>query len=227
MKDYRYSIVDFTKEVLKEDIQPWQERVMVAIENHMKDHPRKPVKIAIAGGHGCRKTATAGIINSWFHSVCRNPLSCVTANKRILAQTKTRRAIEQRMPPIDGYSEWGSVFYASALLPEDFAGFMGDNILMIFDEASGIQDLVWEVASSAFVDEGGIKIHLALGVAHSRTDGFAKCFTDPEWLTFHVDSRENSRIDKEFIEELAERHGEESNYIRTRIRGLLPTPEVD
>lgn len=223
MEDYRYNIVGFARKVLHQDILPWQEKVMGRIESRLrKGEPI--IKVAIAGGHGSRKTNFMAIINSWMQANFEGAQSCITASKsRALRYITERRVRELDQFPLPG----NFTNYVDCTDLEGFAGYMGRSVLMGFDEASGIPEETWEVAMSAMAESDGVKIFLATGVAHRRDDKFAKCFTDSSWHVYHIDSRDNTQADKEYFERLVEEYGRNSNYVRTRIMGCLPSSEED
>ena len=62
---------------------------------------------------------------------------------------------------------------------EAFAGLhnKGKRILLIFDEASAIPDVIWEVSEGALTDEGTQIIWCVFGNPTRNTGRFKGCFT--------------------------------------------------
>src|SRR6185437_912219 len=100
----------------------------------------------------------------------------------------------------------------------------GKRIVLIFDEASAIDDKVWEVAEGALVDEETEIIWLAFGNPTKNTGRFKECFGrfKHRWKTFQIDSRTVEGTNKAQIEKWIEDYGEDSDFVRVRVRGEFP-----
>jgi len=79
--------------------------------------------------------------------------------------------------------------------PQAFAGLhnKGKRMLMIFDEASEIEDIIWETAEGAFSDRDTQLIWLVCGNPTRNTGRFRECFDGGQhhdfWHTTQIDSR--------------------------------------
>ena len=86
---------------------------------------------------------------------------------------------------------------------EAFAGLhnKGKRIVLVFDEASGIADKVWEVAQGALTDEGTELIWIVRGNPTKNTGGFRECFGKRRnlWRTRQIDSRTVEGTNKEYL----------------------------
>jgi len=60
-----------------------------------------------------------------------------------------------------------------------FQGFHAKNILVVFDEATGIPDNIWDMAEG-LMTSANVKF-LAIGNPTSKRSRFHKCFSDKEW----------------------------------------------
>jgi hypothetical protein len=109
---------------------------------------------------------------------------------------------------------------------EAFAGLHNKNkrIILIFDEASGIDDGVWEVAEGALTDENTEIIWLAVGNPTRATGRFRECFGRHRnlWKTVQLDSRDVEGTNKAYLDELAQTYGEDHDIVRVRVRGVFP-----
>lgn len=108
---------------------------------------------------------------------------------------------------------------------EAFAGLHNEEgtVFVIFDEASGIAPKVWEVADGATTDGEGF--FLAFGNP-TRPDGaFFDCFTKHEEMFYldHVDSREVSHTNKQALNDIIKKHGEDSDAAKVRVYGQFPS----
>jgi len=124
--------------------------------------------------------------------------------------------------------------------PDSVASFQGwhaENIMMIFDEASGIPPVIWEAAVGAM--SGGTTVRfLVVGNPNSNSGPFYNAFKDP---TFHkvkisafdipnvIDKRPviPGLTDHHFVEEVAARYGVNSNAYKVRVLGEFPDQASD
>lgn len=117
---------------------------------------------------------------------------------------------------------------------EAFAGFhnYGKRILIILDESSGIPQPIWDTVEGFFLDHDTEIICLAFGNPLQNSGGFYEIFKEEErrasedlpaiWKTYHIDSREVEGVNRTVIDQMIELHGEDSDYVKTRVRGLFP-----
>lgn len=109
---------------------------------------------------------------------------------------------------------------------EAFAGLHneGRRIILIFDEGSKIADKVWEVAEGALTDADTEILWLVFGNPTQNTGRFRECFGKfrHQWVTKQIDSRTVEGTNKQYLQEFAETHGEDSDVVRVRIKGEFP-----
>jgi hypothetical protein len=121
---------------------------------------------------------------------------------------------------------------SKAETPEAMAGVHSDNVKLIADEASGVPDAVYEAGSGSMSGDNATTILAGNPV---RTAGlFHDSHRDlsHKWLTFHIpciypDGRLHPRITQDFIDDMKDRYGEDSNAYRVRVLGEFPTAEDD
>jgi hypothetical protein len=113
---------------------------------------------------------------------------------------------------------------------ESFAGLhnKGYRILFIFDEASAIPDAIWEVTQGALKDADTEMIWCVFGNPTRNTGRFRECFgkLKHRWRTWQIDSRMVEGVSQIEIKKDVEDHGEDSDYIRVRVRGVFPRAGV-
>lgn len=197
------------------------------------------IRMAIAAGHGVGKTAFIAWIIQWFVSTRAFPQVVVTANTKTQLSTKTWRELAKwhQVSLNEHWFEWSAtqfklkaqeaLWYASAIPwsksnSQAFAGTHEKHVLMLFDEASNIDDIIWETAEGAMTTPGAI--WLVVGNPIRNTGRFRECWTRfrKRWITFQVDARDAKKADRKQIAEWIEDYGLDSDFTRTRILGEFP-----
>jgi hypothetical protein len=127
-----------------------------------------------------------------------------------------------------GAPDWGA-FGRTARKenPEALQGFHGQYLLYVIDEASGVEEAIYEAAEGALsTPEGRV---LMLGNP-TRTSGtfYASHHKDRgSYTTLHFRSDESPLVDPGYRPRLVTKWGEGSNVVRVRCDGLFPRAEDD
>lgn len=223
----------------------WQIDVLTTIGEQCLtlDHA---LQIAVASGHGVGKTALIAWIILWFMSTRPHPQIVVTANTKSQLQTKTWRELSRwHKRAINGdWFEWQATsfklkaepetWFASAIPwsannSEAFAGTHEEHVLVLYDEASAIDDVIWEVTEGAMTTPGAMWI--AFGNPTLNTGRFKECFPGGRfahrWTTMQVDSRTAKMANQAQIAQWLQDYGEDSDFFRVRVRGIFPKASVD
>jgi hypothetical protein len=204
-----------------------------------------PILMARASGHGVGKSTVAAWVILWGLSTMPNARVVVTANTDSQLRTKTWPEVTKWLRLMIN-RDWfkataTAVFSAQAererlwradSIPwseentEAFAGLhnKGRRVILIFDEASAIADKIWEVSEGALTDEGTEIIWLAFGNPTRNTGRFRECFgrLGHRWDYGHIDSRQVEGTNKSQIEQWIADYGEDSDFVRVRVRGVFP-----
>lgn len=235
----RYALdpAGFCEDILGMDLDSWQRDACRAI----LDHDR----IAVSSGHSSGKTAlTAGLIQ-WFLSVHPHPQVIVTANTQQQLREKTWRELAKwhGKSLIKDWFVWTATqfhlrekpetWFASAVpntphSSESFAGAHEKYMLLIFDEASAIERSIWEVSEGATATPGGYRKWLVFGNPTRNDGAFFDCFhrSRHRWHTVTLDVRGCRYADQSQIAQWIEDYGEDSDFVRVRVRGLFPRQAV-
>lgn len=222
----------------------WQQGILELIGEHLKNPATRhqPCKIAVSSGHGIGKSACIAMVTNWAQSTCEDAKATITAGTGTQLSTKTapevskwfKLGINAHWFDIQATSirtmeskNWRADFITwSEHNTEAFAGLHNKKkrILLIFDEASAIADSVWEVAEGALTDEDTEIIWLAFGNPTQNTGRFRECFGrfKHRWKTFQIDSRQVEGTNKQQLEKWVEDYGEDSDFVRVRVRGEFP-----
>ncbi|STK43927.1 phage terminase, large subunit [Escherichia coli] len=109
---------------------------------------------------------------------------------------------------------------------EAFAGLHNERkrIIVVFDEASNIADLVWEVAEGALTDEDTEIIWVAFGNPTRNTGRFRECFRKYKhrWKTAQIDSRTVEGTNKQQLQKWLMTTGKIATSLKSVVRGIFP-----
>lgn len=227
----------------------WQRDGLEEIGAHLQNPATrcKPLRMAVASGHGIGKSAFISMVLGWGMSTCAETRAVVTANTDLQLRTKTWPEVS-KWAKLGTNADWWAI-PATALYErqhekswradatpwsenntEAFAGLHneGKRIILIFDEASKIADKVWEVAEGALTDADTEIIWLAFGNPTMNTGRFRECFGKYRhlWKTKQIDSREVEGTNRAYLDELVETYGEDSDLVKVRVRGQFPSQSV-
>ena len=110
---------------------------------------------------------------------------------------------------------------------EAFAGLhnKGSRVLLIFDEASAIHDMIWEVSEGALTDSDTEIIWCCFGNPTQNIGRFRECFGKfkHRWITRQIDSRTVKMTNKTQLQKWVDDYGEDSDFVRVRVRGAFPS----
>lgn len=200
----------------------------------------KNKRVAVASGHGIGKTAEVAAIVHWFMSTRANPQVVITANTQTQLVSKTMRELAKwnakaknggwfdvsamRMQMKGAEQTW----FAQAVpwtkeKSEAFAGTHEHSVLIIFDEASAIDDAIWAVAEGAMTTPDAHWV--AFGNPTRPTGRFRECWGKfrHRWATMQVDSRTAKYADKTQIQQWIEDYGIDSDFVKVRVLGQFPS----
>lgn len=206
---------------------------------------QEAVQHAVASGHGIGKSALVAWIILWALSTFEDTRGVVTANTESQLKTKTWAELA-KWHRLALNAHWfvytaTALYSASAkhektwrvdMVPwserntEAFAGLhnQGKRVLLVFDEASAIPDVIWEVSEGALTDADTEIIWAAFGNPTRNNGRFKECFgrLKHRWRTRQIDSRTVPGTNKTQIAKWVADYGEDSDFVRVRVRGIFP-----
>ena len=201
------------------------------------------IQIATASGHGIGKSAIVAMIVCWAMATMAHTRGVVTAGTENQLRTKTQPEIAKwfrmlicahwfdctatKVCAKQHPTSWRIDFIPwSKTNPEAFAGLhnKGRRILMIIDEASQVDDIIWETIRGALTDEDTEILWLTFGNPTRNTGEFRYCFGKfkHRWICRQIDSRSVPGTNKTLFEGWVEDYGEDSDLVRVRVRGVFP-----
>ena len=223
---------------------PWQLQQMKDIANGLKTVD-EVIQQAVASGHGIGKSALVCWIILWAMATYEDCKGVVTANTQNQLMTKTWAELAKwhRLSickPMFTYT--ATAFYSADsahektwridALPwskhnsEAFAGLhnQGKRILVIFDEASAIDDVIWEVVEGALTDSDTEIIWCCFGNPTRNSGRFYDCFHKFRrfWTSRQIDSRSVKVSNKKQLAKWIDQYGIDTDIIRVRVLGQFP-----
>lgn len=208
-------------------------------------HAVDPIQMAVASGHGIGKSALTSWLLLFIMSTRPYCKGVVTSNTSDQLRTKTWAELG-KWHRICNTGHWfaynaakGHMSLVHKKYPEiwrvdaqtckeenseSFAGLHAANStpFYVFDEASAIPDMIWEVSDGGLTD--GEPMRLAFGNPTRNSGRFRECFGKMahRWKTFHIDSRDVHGTNKKLLDQWVEDYGDDSDFVRVRVRGVFP-----
>ena len=226
--------------------EPWQRELLDRIGKRLVSVDGA-VREAVASGHGIGKSALVSWIILWAISTCTDTRGVVTANTEGQLRTKTWPELTKwhALSINRGWFNCTATAIYSVLSGHDrtwrvdaitwsennteaIAGLhnKGKRAFAIFDEASAIPDTIFETIEGALTDANTELLWCIFGNPTVSTGRFRECFAGGRfahrWHHNQIDSRSVSFTKKEQIAEWVNDYGEDSDFVRVRVRGIFP-----
>lgn len=227
----------------------WQEEFLKGIGEEVRRNgfdglkAVPPVRRAVSSGHGIGKSVMVAWLVDWIMSTRPHCMGTVTANTFTQLETKTWPAIAKwtkmcitghwftvtttRMYQTENKQSWFCT--PQTAKEENSEAFAGQHqaastSFYMFDEDSAIPNVIHEVAEGGLTD--GEPMMFCFGnptrnSGHFFDATFGKMRA--KWNPMLIDSRLCKFTNKETIEEWVRDYGEDSDFVRVRVRGLPPS----
>jgi len=216
-----------------------QEAVLRAIEPNSR--------LSIVSGTTVGKTALISWVIIWF--VC-----CHAMGKCIVTSTEYDQVLKTIWPEVRLWTAnlpdaWKTLFTITSeriflgprlkdlcfASPETAAkenvaayqGKHGKNFIMLFDEAAGIANEIFDAARGSFSTPGAIWICTGNGNYASGDFYETHHKNAAYWKTFSFSSLDSPFVSQNYCKEMAEEFGVDSNMYRIRVLGLFPKHDPD
>ena len=229
----------------------WQQEFLIKLGKEVRKRqfdgtsPVLPVRMATASGHGIGKSALCAWIILWIMSTRPFSKGTVTANTNEQLRSKTWAELAKwhnlsinkhwfRYHNTKGNMSFFQVghkhswaCFAQTCREENSESFAGQHApsatsFYIFDEGSNISEKIYEVAEGGLTD--GEPMIFLFGNPTRNVGYFYDCFHkfSNRWITTRVDSRDSALTNKTQIQEWIDSFGEDSDFVRVRVRGVFP-----
>jgi hypothetical protein len=226
----------------------WQTGILQDIGNGLLN-ASQAIQIAVSSEHDIGKSALVAWLILWAMSTMEDTRGIVTANTESQLRIKTwpelakwhRLAINNHWFTVTATSIFSNdkkheKTWRIDAIPwsehnsEAFAGLHneGKRIILLFDEASAISDIIWEVAEGAMLDSKTETIWGVFGNPTRNSGRFKECFGRfrHRWTTRVIDSRDSKIANKERIANWIADYGIDSDFVKVRVRGMFPAMSV-
>jgi hypothetical protein len=219
----------------------WGDNFFADAEGKQTNNPRH----SIVSGHGVGKGATIAFLSLWFPLTHVDAKAVLTANSqdqlrdnnwpeirkwaaKLPDMLRAQLQIDEERLYVKAAPELSFLVRrtASKANPEALQGIHAKHVLYLIDEASGIAEVVFEVAQGSLSTDGAIAVMFSNG---TRASGF---FFDSHhsgrhrWRCRRVNCEDVPRA-KSHIAEIIEKYGKGSNKYRVRVSGEFPTKDDD
>lgn len=244
---YRRDPLAFAREVLRADLWSKQREILLAL----RDGPRVAVKACHASG----KTYAAALGALWWLWNFIPSIVVTTAPTghqvkdllwgdigKLYRRAMWRLGELQKLPRIAIEEDWYAVGL-STRETDHFQGFHSPNILVIVDEASGVEQPIFDAiegilstAGDEFPDMGNVRL-LLVGNPLFELGAFGDAFRDPGFRKISISAFETPRFTEEeinprvaaqltsplWVEERRHKWGEGSPLWQARVLGEFPS----
>lgn len=232
---YRNNPVLFVKEVLEAEPEPEQVEMLESI-NHNR-------MTAVKAGHGVGKTTSLAWAILWFMFTRPYPKIPCTAptmhqlrdilwaeiSKWLSKSDLLKQFFEwtvERLALKTQEEKWFAVA-RTATKPDAMQGFHSESLLFVLDEASGINDVIFEPILGALT---GKETKLVMVGNPTRTEGFFHdAFTRnrAKFNCITLNAENSKRVTHDFIQAIIDLYGKDSDPYRVRVLGEFPKSQAD
>lgn len=226
---------------------PWQQQILVDLGAGLIS-VEKAILLAVAGGKGGGKSAMLAWIILWAFSTFPETRGRVTANTRTQLETVTwaevnkwfnlfiaRELFEFTATALHAKEKrYEKTWRVDAMPwskenPDAFRGLhnYGKRIIIVTDEASGIDDVIWNALDGTLTDTNTEIIWIAASNPSRNYGRFRECFPGGKhssaWKTYRVDTRTIPFTNKAQIADWGKAWGEDSDYFKVNVLGEFPS----
>lgn len=210
-------------------------------------HAVDPIQYTTASGHGIGKSVMVGWLTKWIMDTrpfCRGTITANTADQlksKTWAEVGKWHALSLTSHRFHYSSGRGSMSLVHKEYPKEwfcnaqtcreenseaFAGQHAANStsFYIFDEASAIPGKIFQVRGGGLTDGEPMTFDFGNPTRNSG-DFYENCegSQSHRYRFFQIDSREVQISNKTYIDRLIQDYGEDSDYVRVRVKGQFPS----
>lgn len=231
--------VYFAEEIL--GVFPWekQKQILYSIRDNNNT--------CVASGHGVGKTFVSAVATLWFLFTHENARIITTAptNRQVesILWAEIANLYKNSRVPLGGrilktalhISEKWFAMGLSTDDPDRFQGHHAEHMLLIMDEAPGVDPKIYEAAQGILTQENSKS--LLIGNPTSPSGPFFDCFHNRLWNSFYISCYDSPAIQdpkaypslttQKWIDERKEEWGEHSPMFISRVLGQFPSEGED
>ena len=229
------------------------------IKNNQGKVDFNTLRSAVSSGRGIGKSALVSWLTIWMLSTRIGSTTIISANSEAQLRAVTWAEITKwlamsinshwfevaatKITPAAWLTELvekdlkkGTRYWAvegrlwSAENPDAYAGVHNfDGVMVIFDEASGIDDAIWAVTAGFFTENTPNRFWLAFSNPRRNTGYFYECHNSKRdfWNTKIVDARTVEGTDKAVYQQIIDEYGADSSQAAVEVYGDFPSAGDD
>lgn len=229
--------VYFAEVVLDISLEDWQRDVLMDLDSG-------ETRISIRSGNGAGKTCLLAIIilhYILFRNDVKIPVTAPSSGQLtdglipevskwmgVLPEflrsqlDKTSSRVVRKDDPENNFVSFRT---ARKEKPEALQGIHAKFVLCVVEEASGVDDAVYEAAEGTMSTPGALFIMIS---NPTRLSGYfynSHHRTSHRWKCHHVTSFDTSRVDQTFVDNIESTYGKDSDQYRVKVLGEFPETE--
>lgn len=198
-------------------------------------------RLSVVSGHGIGKSAIFALVTLWFLFVrMDSQVACTAPSADQMYDVlwkEIKKWIDRMPPPVAALYVWESshirmkegmqTWFARAKTSskentEALAGIHADWVALLADEASGIEEPIFETMEGALTS-GNTLVLLAGNGTRSLGYFYDTHHKDSErWQTFSFSSMDSPRIPDKYVNDIIAKYGSDSTQYAIRVEGKFP-----
>lgn len=204
-----------------------------------------PMRISIVSGHGIGKSMIVSTLILWFlfvHPDCQ--IACTSPGKEQMYDVLWKELAKwiERMPKEVGQMyQWEASHVRMKESPEQWfaraktaskentealAGVHADWVMIPVDEASGVEEPIFETMEGALTS-GNILVFLISNGTRSIGYFYDTHHKDAErWQNYSFSSLDSPRVDQKYVDAIIAKYGEDSIQYAIRVLGKFPNEGI-
>lgn len=235
----------FFKEILQQDLEPWQLQGIEAIADVFRVMKGEPTRynhqglsrISVRSCHGPGKTHWLALIMHWWNYIFYGKVVCTAPKEKQLktrlwpryrkilrgSQNEYKSLITVNMTDVKIVEDedWGCVA-ETASDPENMAGYHDEPQLFLVDEGSArVLDAMYPVIEGALTTPGSVLVVIG---NPTRTSGefwasHNKKGTRELYYQMHIKPEASRFVDPKWVEAMKNKYGKDSPVVKVRVLG--------
>lgn len=211
------------------------------------------LRISIVSGHGIGKSATISILILWFlfiHPDCQ--VACTSPGKEQMYDVlwkELKKWIERMPASMGNMYEWQTSHVRMKEAPETWfaraktaskentealAGVHADWVLIAVDEASGVDEAIFETMEGSLTSGNILVLLISNG---TRSEGYfyethphgkdnEEKHDSERWQNYSFSSLDSPRVDQKYVDGVIAKYGSDSEQYNIRVLGKFPKSDI-
>lgn len=225
----------------------WQQYLVLAgIEKAIRGEV--PWRISIVSGHGIGKTALLSWIILWFlftHPMAKQATTSPSKEQMYdVLWSELKKWIDKMPDMIRQFYVWETQHVRMKEAPQEWfaraktsskensealAGIHGPWVMAAADEASGVEEPIFETMDGSLTGENIMVFLISNGTRNEgyfykthKKDKVTGLYVSDKWQCYSFDAEESPRVTKESIQKWKDEYGDESVQYMVRVKGKFP-----